>query len=73
MNNIFSHGINLPIYYWVIGLITYLSMGLLFALFENILKVEFMSNLRSIIFSRKVGAFWVSGSLIVIIYPFLPW
>tara|TARA_B100001250_G_scaffold284051_1_gene246094 strand:+ start:267 stop:479 length:213 start_codon:yes stop_codon:yes gene_type:complete len=68
-----SGNINPPIYYWGIGLGIYLFMGLLFVFLEQILKIKSISNLRSKFFSKKVGAFWVSGSIIVIIYPMLPW
>tara|TARA_S200000501_G_scaffold165946_1_gene156342 strand:+ start:899 stop:1111 length:213 start_codon:yes stop_codon:yes gene_type:complete len=65
--------INPLIYYWGVGLFIYLFLGLIFGFLEKIFKKKSISNIRSWIFSKKVGAFWVSGSLVVIIYPFLPW
>ena len=65
--------INPPIYYWVVGLSIYLFMGLIFVFLEKILNIKSISNLRCRVFSKKVGAFWISGSIIVFIYPLLPW
>ena len=68
-----SEIINPLIYYWGVGLFIYLFLGLILGYLEKIFEIKSISNIRSRIFSKKVGAFWISGSIIVIMYPLLPW
>ena len=62
-----------PIYYWILALGVYLFLALAYLILEKVIKVKSISIKKSKIFTKKVGAFWIAGTIVVFIYPILPW